>query len=145
MSELERFVAAQEAGDAYAQAIAELRAGRKTGHWMWFVFPQLIGLGRSAMSQRYAIGSVAEAREYLSHPLLGPRLIACARAVCESGAASAEDLLGAVDAQKLRSSMTLFMRARPTEPAFAAVIDRYFEGRGDDATDERLEGGPGGS
>ena len=136
--DLERFVAAQEARGTYASAIAELRAGRKTGHWMWFVFPQIAGLGQSSTSRRFAIRTVAEASAYLDHPVLGPRLIECARAVCDTSARSAQDIFGPVDAQKLRSSMTLFMRTRSPEPAFAAVIDRYFDGQPDRATDERL-------
>ena len=135
---LERFVAAQDAGGTYARAITELRAGRKRSHWMWFVFPQIAGLGQSETSRRYAIRTLDEANAYLDHPILGPRLIECARALCELRARSAQDIFGPVDAQKLRSSMTLFMRARPTEAAFAAVIDRYFDGEPDRATDERL-------
>ncbi|HMD56760.1 MAG TPA: DUF1810 domain-containing protein [Solirubrobacteraceae bacterium] len=136
--DLERFLAAQEAGDVYSRAIAELRSGRKRSHWMWFVFPQIAGLGRSPMSQRFAIATLAEASAYLDHPVLGARLIECARAACDLDTASAEDIFGPVDAQKLRSSMTLFLRAAPTERAFAAVIERYFDGQPDLATDERL-------
>jgi uncharacterized protein (DUF1810 family) len=136
--DLERFVAAQDAGGTYARAITELRAGRKTGHWMWFVFPQIAGLGQSPTSRRYAIRTLAEARAYLDHAVLGPRLIECARSVCDIEAGSAQDIFGSVDAQKLRSSMTLFMRAQPAEATFAAVIDQYFDGQPDRATDERL-------
>ncbi|HLI23754.1 MAG TPA: DUF1810 domain-containing protein [Acidimicrobiales bacterium] len=136
--DLERFVDAQEAGGAYRRARAELGAGRKTSHWMWFVFPQIAGLGHSAMSRRYAISSVEEARAYLAHPVLGPRLRECAGVVAALDAGTAEDVFGAIDAQKLRSSMTLFLRAAPGEPVFASVLDRYFEGRPDPATDERL-------
>ncbi len=136
--DLERFVAAQDEGGTYARAITELRAGRKTGHWMWFVFPQIAGLGQSATSRRYAIRTLAEANAYLDHPILGSRLIECARAVCDIGARSARDIFGPLDAQKLRSSMTLFMRARPAEATFAAVVDQYFDGQADRATDERL-------
>jgi uncharacterized protein (DUF1810 family) len=136
--DFERFVVAQEAGDRYSRAIDELRFGNKVGHWMWFVFPQLAGLGQSTTSRRYAISSLAEAKAYLNHRILGPRLIECARVICESEAVSAETIFGRLDAQKLRSSITLFLRAQPNEPLFAAVIDRYFEGQPDCATDELL-------
>jgi uncharacterized protein (DUF1810 family) len=133
---LARFVTAQDG--VYERALAELRAGRKHSHWMWFVFPQLSGLGVSATSRHYAIASLAEARDYLAHPVLGARLRECAAVVAASGAPTAEDLLGGIDAVKLRSSMTLFHRADPDDPTFPAVLDKYFEGRPDDATDERL-------
>lgn len=142
--DLERFVRAQDDEGTYGQALSELRQGRKTTHWMWFVFPQLAGLGRSAMAQRYAIGSLAEARAYLAHPLLGPRLVECATVVAASHAASAESLVGPVDAQKLRSSMTLFLRADPSQPVFQAVLDAYFDGAADAATNRALSG-PSGS
>jgi uncharacterized protein (DUF1810 family) len=109
---------------------------------MWFVFPQVAGLGRSEMSRRYAISSLEEAREYLSDPVLGARLRECAGIVAASEATSALAVFGPVDAQKLRSSMTLFMRAKPGEEAFKRVLDRYFEGRPDPATDELLAGSP---
>src|SRR5207253_2279044 len=105
---LERFVRAQDEGGTYQRAAAELRAGRKTGHWMWFIFPQVAGLGVSAMSQRYAISGLPEARAYLSHPVLGPRLTECARIVAGTEGGTAEDIFGGIDAVKLRSSMTLF-------------------------------------
>jgi uncharacterized protein (DUF1810 family) len=110
------------------RVFAELAAGRKRSHWMWFVFPQLAGLGTSAMSQRYAIGSLAEARAYLAHPVLGPRLATSAGLVAASSAPSAEAIFGSVDTQKLRSSMTLFLRADPRAEVFRAVLDRYFDG-----------------
>lgn len=137
---LERFVAAQDADGTYERALAELAAGRKSTHWMWFVFPQVAGLGRSPMSRRYAISSLEEARAYVRHPVLGPRLVACAEAVAAAAAAGrrAEDVLGVLDAQKLRSSMTLFHRADPGQPAFAEVLERCFDGRADPATDDRL-------
>jgi uncharacterized protein (DUF1810 family) len=135
---LQRFVAAQDEGGVYQQALRELRRGRKTSHWMWFVFPQIAGLGQSQMSRTYAITSLAEARAYLSHPVLGPRLLECAEVVAGSAAGSAEELLGGIDAQKLRSSMTLFLRADPTQPLFQRVLDRYFDGQPDPATDQRL-------
>ncbi|MGY1748790.1 DUF1810 domain-containing protein [Modestobacter sp. SYSU DS0511] len=135
--DLQRFVDAQEAGGTYAQALAELRAGSKRSHWMWFVFPQVAGLGRSPMAQRYAIGGAEEARAYLAHPVLGPRLVECARALLDLGTSDPVDVLGGVDAQKLRSSMTLFA-AVTAEPAFGAVLDRFFAGDRDDATLTRL-------
>src|SRR5690349_25174925 len=105
--DLERFVTAQDDGGTYRQVVAELRRGRKTSHWMWFIFPQIAGLGQSQMSRTYAISSLEEARAYLQHPILGPRLAECASAVADSPVASAVDLLGSIDAHKLRSSMTL--------------------------------------
>ena len=135
---LQRLVAAQDAGGTYDRALGELRRGRKTSHWMWFAFPQLAGLGRSETSRRYAIASLAEAVAYLQHPVLGPRLRECAAAVADSSAPSAAALLGGIDALKLRSSMTLFRRADPGEPVFRRVLDRYFGGHPDPATDERL-------
>jgi uncharacterized protein (DUF1810 family) len=134
--DLDRFVAAQ--ASTYAGALAELRAGRKTGHWIWFIFPQIEGLGRSQMSHRYAIGSLDEAREYLGHPLLGGRLRACAEALLSVKRRTAEEILGPVDAMKVRSSMTLFLRAAPEDPLFARVLERYYGGVPDAATDERL-------
>jgi uncharacterized protein (DUF1810 family) len=135
---LQRFVAAQDSGDTYEQALAELRAGRKTSHWMWFVFPQLSGLGQSEMSRRYAIASADEARAYVEHPVLGPRLIECAEALLDHEGTSAETILGAIDAVKLRSSMTLFAAAAPEQPVFRRVLDRYFDGEADEETRRRL-------
>lgn len=135
--DLARFVDAQDAGATYDRALAELRRGRKASHWMWFVFPQLAGLGRSATAQRYAIASLDEARAYLAHPVLGPRLRECA-AIVAGTASDPETVFGPVDAMKLRSSMTLFARAAPEEPVFAGVLDRHFGGRADDATDRLL-------
>ena len=135
---LERFVDAQADRGTYEAALTELRNARKTSHWMWFVFPQLAGLGLSATAQLYAISSLAEARAYLAHPVLGPRLLECAAILAASDAASAEQILGATDAMKLRSSMTLFHRAAPDEPVFPAVLERFFDGRPDPATDALL-------
>jgi uncharacterized protein (DUF1810 family) len=136
--DLERFVRAQDNGRTYAGVLDELRRGRKTGHWMWFVFPQIAGLGHSAMSKRFAISSLEEAVAYLGHAVLGPRLIECAGLLVGTAAGpTAEQIFGSVDAQKLHSSMTLFMRAAPHQPVFAAVLDRYFEGRPDLSTDQR--------
>jgi uncharacterized protein (DUF1810 family) len=135
---LERFTQAQDSGGTYQHAVAELRAGRKVSHWMWFIFPQVAGLGFSATSQRYAISGLAEARAYLDHPVLGPRLTECARIVAGTEGRTADDIFGPVDAMKLRSSMTLFAAAAPTEPVFAEVLTKYFGGVSDDATQSRL-------
>ena len=136
---LERFVVAQDASLTYVSAVAELRAGRKVGHWMWFVFPQISGLGKSPLSRRYAISSLEEARRYLAHPILGPRLEECARILTELSDRTASDIFGSVDAMKLRSSMTLFARAAPESRLFSDVLDRYFEGLADEATDACLK------
>jgi uncharacterized protein (DUF1810 family) len=133
---LERFVSAQDG--VYDDAVAELRRGRKTSHWMWFVFPQIAGLGRSATAQRYAIGSLDEARAYLEHPVLGPRLVESASIVLGNDDATAEQIFGQIDAMKLRSSMTLFRHAAPDEPVFGRVIDRFFDGAEDAETVRRL-------
>ena len=135
---LERFVQAQDSGGSYVRALAELRRGRKSSHWMWFVFPQVAGLGRSALAQTYAIASLAEARDYLAHPVLGPRLRECADALLGVEGRSAEDVLGSVDAVKLRSSTTLFARAAPEEPDFTRVLDRWYDSVPDEATLARL-------
>jgi uncharacterized protein (DUF1810 family) len=137
--DLERFVRAQDDGGTYERALEELRLGRKQSHWIWFVFPQLAELGRSEMARRYAIRSLEEARAYLAHPVLGPRLIEAAKAAtCAPAGRSAEDVFGPVDAMKLRSSMTLFLRACPGEPAFAAVLDRWWAGAPDPVTEAIL-------
>lgn len=131
---LERFTEAQDAGGTLQRALAELRAGRKVSHWIWFVFPQVAGLGRSATAQRYAIASLDEARAYLAHPILGPRLLECTRTVAQTAGRSAQDIFGGTDAVKLCSSMTLFALAAPDEPLFQQVLDAYFEGVPDPAT-----------
>jgi uncharacterized protein (DUF1810 family) len=136
--DLERFVRAQDEGGTYAQALAELRRGRKVSHWMWFVFPQLAGLGRSSTARFYAIHSLAEAEAYLAHPLLGERLRESSAVVAGLQSRSAEDVFGAIDAVKLRSSMTLFARAAPGERVFADVLDHYFGGKPDPATERLL-------
>jgi len=133
---LERFVAAQEG--VHERALAELRAGEKRSHWMWFIFPQIAGLGFSPMAQRYAIGSLDEARAYLAHPVLGDRLRACTAAVNGVTGRSAHALFGSPDDVKFRSSMTLFTRAAPQEPLFAAVMARYFDGEPDPLTLAKL-------
>jgi uncharacterized protein (DUF1810 family) len=142
---LERFVAAQDRAGTYRHAVAELRAGAKMSHWMWFVFPQIAGLGMSATSRQYAISSVQEARAYLAHPVLGPRLRECAQIVADTEVRSAERIFGPIDAIKLRSSMTLFAAADEAgETAvsganvFHAVLVRYFGGVPDEATVARL-------
>ncbi|MEX0626609.1 MAG: DUF1810 domain-containing protein [Chloroflexota bacterium] len=134
--DLDRFVTAQE--PVYARVLAELRQGRKTSHWMWFIFPQIAGLGQSPMSERFAIHSIEEARAYLVHRVLGPRLRECAAAVLALKDRAAEDTFGPIDAKKLRSSMTLFHRAAPTEPLFRQVLDGWFAGMPDDKTDMLL-------
>ena len=126
--DLERFTTAQDAGGTYDDALSELRAGRKTSHWMWFVFPQLAGLGRSPTARRFALRDADEAHAYLAHPVLGPRLRACVDALTALPTSDPVDVLGAVDAQKLRSSMTLFAAVAPDEPRFAAVLDRWYGG-----------------
>lgn len=135
---LERFAAAQDSGGTYARALAELRAGRKTSHWMWFVFPQIAGLGSSATARAYAISSLAEARAYLAHPVLGPRLTECAAAICAVQGKTAVQILGSIDALKLRSSATLFWLADPDEPVFRQVLDQYFDGCPDPQTQARV-------
>ena len=135
---LKRFVAAQDAGGTYRQAVAELRRGRKASHWMWFVFPQIAGLGYSPTSRMFAISSREEARAYLAHPVLGPRLVECATIVAQAQDRAAEQIFGGIDAQKLRSCATLFLRADPGEPVFGQVLAQYFDGRPDPATDQRI-------
>ena len=135
---LERFVAAQDEGGTFDRALRELREGCKRTHWMWFVFPQVAGLGRSPTAQHYALAGLQEARDYLAHPVLGPRLRAAAAAVAAAPGSDAEDVLGQVDAVKLRSSMTLFAAAAPDEPVFREVLDRWYGGQDDPATLGRL-------
>jgi uncharacterized protein (DUF1810 family) len=135
---LQRFVDAQDGGGTYDQAFAELRAGRKVSHWMWFVFPQVAGLGRSATAQRYAVSGLDEARAYLAHPVLGPRLLESARALTELDTGDAVAVFGGIDAQKLHSSMTLFAAAAPDEPVFGQVLEQYFDGLDDPGTTSRL-------
>jgi uncharacterized protein (DUF1810 family) len=133
---LERFVDAQRG--VIDGAMAELRAGRKTGHWIWFVFPQLAGLGRSELARYYGITSLSEARAYLAHPVLAPRLRACTDALLETGGRTAQEVLGPVDAMKVRSSMTLFHRAAPDEERFPTVLARWYDGIPDALTDTLL-------
>ena len=132
---LMRFVAAQDRGGTYQRAVAELRAGAKRSHWMWFVFPQVAGLGMSAMSQEYAISSAEEARAYLAHPVLGPRLRECAAIVVGTDGKTADQVFGPVDAMKLRSSMTLFATVGGDDGGVcAAVLEKFFDGRRDEVT-----------
>jgi len=135
---LQRFVDAQERGGMYRNAVSELRAGRKISHWMWFVFPQIAGLGSSAMSREFAISSLAEARAYLIHPILGSRLTECARILTSLSGRTAMEIFGATDAMKLRSSMTLFAHADPGTLLFQQVLDQYFDGVADSATERCL-------
>ena len=129
--DLSRFVTAQ--ADSYADALAELRDGVKRSHWMWFIFPQIAGLGHSAMAVRYAVQSLDEARAYLAHPILGPRLIESSGAVAVASG-SAEAIMGDIDAIKLRSSMTLLAAAADDPTPFTAVLDRFYNGERDPAT-----------
>jgi uncharacterized protein (DUF1810 family) len=133
---LRRFVDAQ--ADAFARVESELRAGQKRSHWMWYIFPQFSGLGHSAMSQLYAIGSLEEARAYLAHPLLGARLRACVRALCAVEGRSLHDILGAPDDAKFRSCMTLFTQAAPDERAFGDALTKFCNGEADPATMDLL-------
>jgi uncharacterized protein (DUF1810 family) len=135
--DLRRFVDAQ--GFGYDGIVRELRQARKTSHWMWFVFPQIAGLGSSWTAQQYAIGSLDEARAYLAHPVLGPRLRECTDLVLAAPPdATATSILGGTDALKLRSCMTLFLRAAPDEPRCQQVLDRYYGGVPDARTDQLL-------
>ncbi|MBY0297014.1 MAG: DUF1810 domain-containing protein [Methylobacterium sp.] len=134
--DLARFVAAQEG--TYERALGELTAGHKQSHWMWFIFPQIAGLGFSAMAQRYAIGGLPEARAYLNHPVLGERLKACTAAVNALSGRTARAVFGTPDDMKFRSSMTLFAHADPAEPAFRAALETYFGGQEDPRTREAL-------
>ena len=136
--DLQRFLAAQDAGATYDHAVAELRGGRKTSHWMWFIFPQIAGLGYSPASRTYAITSLEEARAYLAHPVLGARLTECARILTRVPGRTAEHIFGEVDALKLRSCITLFRHAAPGEPVFRQVLDQYFDGIPDSATEHRI-------
>lgn len=135
MAGLERFLQAQD--EVYATALAELRRGAKRSHWMWFVFPQVAGLGRSATAVFYAIAGRDEARAYLAHPVLGARLIEATQAVV-AATGSAEAILGGIDAVKFRSSMTLFAAAADDPAPFRAALERFFGGEDDPETLRRL-------
>lgn len=137
---LERFVLAQDAGGTYQRALGELRGGAKRTHWMWFVFPQIAGLGQSPTARRYAVTGMDEAQAYLRHPVLGPRLVECAGVVAGLEGRTAGQIFGSIDERKLHSSMTLFLRADPQQGVFQAVLTRYFAGLPDAATDRLLAG-----
>ena len=130
--DLERFLEAQST--TYARALSEIARGRKTSHWMWFIFPQLAGLGRSEMARRFAIGSLDEARAYLAHPVLGKRYLECVTALQDLPTSDAIAVFGPVDAVKLRSSLTLFMRADETNSLLGAALERWFQGEEDKRT-----------
>ena len=134
--DLDRFVSAQD--PVYSNVLAELRTGRKRSHWMWFVFPQIAGLGRSEMARTYAIASGDEAAAYLAHPVLGPRLRECARLVALHGDMAIEDIFDSPDDRKFHSSMTLFNDIAPDEAVFQTCLDQFFDGRPDAATLARL-------
>jgi len=136
--DLQRFVDAQD--PVYSQVCAELKAGQKSSHWMWFVFPQFRGLGASAMAKRYAIASRDEAVDYLAHPILGPRLRQCTELMLRVDGKSALQILGTPDDMKFRSCMTLFSLVRPDEKLFTNALNKYFAGRVDQKTVEMLEG-----
>lgn len=133
---LQRFVEAQ--ADDYEDALAEIRDGEKQSHWMWYVFPQIAGLGHSEMARRYAIGSLDEARAYLAHPLLGPRLRTCVEAMNAHAGQDAREILGEVDAMKFRSCLTLFAQAAGPDPVFQRALVNFFHGHADVATLEEL-------
>ena len=131
--DLQRFVDAQDGG-TYERAVAELKAGRKTSHWMWFVFPQVAGLGSSAMSVRYALSGLDEARAYWAHPVLGVRYEECCEVLLALGDVAVDDVLGRVDAQKLHSSLTLFAEAESRPATIEELLTRHFHGEADTAT-----------
>jgi uncharacterized protein (DUF1810 family) len=135
---LARFVEAQDRAGTYDRALEELARGAKQGHWMWFVFPQLVGLGSSETARHFAIGSLDEAAAYLAHPILGCRLVAAARVLADLAGARAEVVVGPLDARKLRSSMTLFSLVAGHDAVFDAVLAKYFGGEGDRMTIELL-------
>jgi uncharacterized protein (DUF1810 family) len=142
VSDLDRFVAAQDA--VYPQVLAELGRGRKTSHWMWFVFPQIAGLGESAMSQHYAIADADEARAYLAHPILGARLRECTQTVLAIHGKTAEQIFGGIDAMKFRSSLTLFASvAGQGDDEFRQALEQYFSGASDQRTLTLLGSGTG--
>ena len=141
--DLERFIEAQ--AGSHGRALEELRAGRKRSHWMWYVFPQFDGLGMSSTSRRYAIRSLAEAREYLRHPVLGPRLVECTKAVNALAGRTVHEIFGSPDDMKFRSSMTLFELASGPGSEFAAALERYFSGERDARTLELVRSAPNGA
>ena len=132
LDHLDRFVSAQQRD--YAQALAELVAGRKRTHWIWYVLPQLRGLGHSPMAREYGIAGRTEAKAYLAHSVLGPRLLECVQAILAHADRSAVEILGDVDAMKFRSCLTLFAEVAPAEPLFGAALDAFYDGERDEAT-----------
>ncbi len=136
--QLARFELAQDRHDTYRSALEEIGQGQKRGHWMWFIFPQIAGLGRSPTAQHFAITGLDEARRYLAHPVLGPRLRECTEALLQLDDGDAERILGPIDALKLRSSMTLFARAAPDEDVFRRVLEQWFGGETDALTEQLL-------
>jgi uncharacterized protein (DUF1810 family) len=137
---LDRFVQAQDAGGTYQHALDELRGGAKRSHWMWFVFPQIAGLGQSPTARKYAVTAIDEARAYLRHAVLGPRLLESTGAVAFLEGRTAGQIFGGIDERKLHSSMTLFLRADPQQSVFREVLEKYFDGLPDAATDRLLAG-----
>ena len=133
---LERFVTAQ--AQIYPRVMAELKAGCKQSHWMWFIFPQIAGLGHSTMAQMYAVASLDEARAYLAHPLLGARLRECCQAVMTVEGKTAHEIFGSPDDVKFRSCLTLFAQAAPNETLFTDLLDKYFDGEADELTLQKL-------
>ena len=138
--ELQRFLDAQ--ADTYQQALSEIRSGRKSSHWMWFVFPQVQGLSASTISRRFGISGLGEARAYLAHPTLGPRLVEIAEAVLDVGATSAHDIFGSPDDMKLKSCATLFATISPPGSVFERVLSQYFDGERDQRTLQLLQTDP---
>ncbi len=136
---LQRFVAAQDTDRTFEHALAEITRGAKTSHWMWFIFPQLAGLGKGAIAKTYSIGGRAEAAAYLAHPVLGPRLVQCAEAALGVTARSAESIFGTTDALKLRSSATLFASCSPEGSVFHRILARYYGDEPDAWTVRLLE------
>lgn len=135
--DLDRFLKAQ--ADDYEDALAEIKAGQKRTHWMWYIFPQLNGLGFSSMSKRYSIKSIEEAKAYLHHPILGSRLLECAQAVVDVEGRSIAAIFGSPDDQKLRSCATLFASVSPSDSVFERILEKYYHGERDDQTLQLLE------
>ena len=136
MYDLSRFLEAQK--NSYDTALREIKAGRKRSHWMWYIFPQILGLGHSAMARHYAIRDLNEAREYLRHPVLGPRLVEISEVLLALDESDPRRVMGSPDDLKLRSCMTLFQSAAPDQPVFGKVLDKFYDGRPDGRTLEML-------
>ena len=137
--DLERFVSAQETGGSYDRAVQELRRGHKRSHWIWWVFPQIAGLGQSPTSREYAVRGLDEAQAYLAHPVLGQRLREAAEALLAAAGDDPQAILGGIDATKVRSCMTLFAAADPDEPLFGQVLDRFYGGKPDPLTQRLMQ------